>query len=62
MKCETCKGRGLRFQSFPETVIIDGQVVSLPVLVPCPDCGGCGLVHCCEGERPGNTSVPQTVK
>ena len=22
---------------------------------PCPECGGCGLVHCCEGlrEQPG---------
>jgi hypothetical protein len=19
---------------------------------PCPECGGCGIVHCCEGERP----------
>lgn len=18
----------------------------------CPECGGCGFVHCCEGERP----------
>ena len=19
---------------------------------PCPECGGSGIVHCCEGERP----------
>jgi hypothetical protein len=19
---------------------------------PCPECGGCGFIHCCEGERP----------
>lgn len=20
-------------------------------LIPCPDCGGCGIEHCCEGDR-----------
>jgi hypothetical protein len=20
--------------------------------IPCPECGGCGFAHCCEGERP----------
>jgi hypothetical protein len=20
--------------------------------IPCPQCGGCGFAHCCEGERP----------
>ena len=21
---------------------------------PCPECGGSGIVHCCEGERPSS--------
>jgi hypothetical protein len=24
-----------------------------PPPLPCPDCGGCGFVNCCAGERPG---------
>lgn len=51
MRCETCHGTGMRFQSFPETVLIDGMPVSLPVLVPCATCGGTGFDHCCDGDR-----------
>ena len=39
MKCEFCQGRG---RGFDET-----RVVSWP----CPECGGTGLQHCCEGLR-----------
>jgi hypothetical protein len=24
---------------------------------PCPECGGSGIVHCCEGERPDQCPV-----
>ena len=37
MICETCHGR---------------RFVDAGGTVPCPDCGGCGFAHCCEGERP----------
>lgn len=30
-----------------------------PNPVPCDDCGGTGIVHCCEGERPNPPAVPQ---
>jgi len=45
MICETCHGR--RF-------IERRAAGECPVEEPCPDCGGFGIVHCCEGERPGN--------
>ena len=28
-----------------------------PPPLPCPDCGGCGFVHCCEGERPEGADI-----
>jgi len=29
-------------------------------IVPCPDCGGSGIAHCCDGicEQPPNDAVP----
>jgi hypothetical protein len=40
MKCETCHGVGTR------------PVTGMPAYMrlPCADCGGSGLVHCCAGE------------
>jgi hypothetical protein len=26
--------------------------------MPCPECGGFGIVHCCEGERPDCIAEP----
>lgn len=44
MICPTCHG---------EHYILRGRdpVTGRPARLPCPDCGGCGLAHCCEGER-----------
>jgi hypothetical protein len=46
MRCETCKGKG--------EVFVDGwgHVVSRKfavLIVPCPDCAGCGIMSCCDG-------------
>lgn len=46
MKCETCQGTGFK----REWLSLMGGALWRDV--PCPDCGGCGLAHCCEGERP----------
>jgi DnaJ-class molecular chaperone len=49
MNCSTCFGIG--------EVLVDerGEVVSrlrdAAMMVPCPDCGGSGKIHCCEGDR-----------
>ena len=54
MICETCHRRGVVWVTFWEPV--PGAVgVSARLNArqePCPDCGGCGHTHCCEGERP----------
>ena len=42
MRCDRCHGTGT-------VPAIYGQLVR-----PCPDCGGTGITHCCEGERPDN--------
>ena len=41
MICETCHGKGA-IEERPAP----GQPA---LLVPCPDCGGCGIGHCCDG-------------
>ena len=40
MICETCRGAGW---------IEGGEVY--PRWEPCPDCGGNGTMHCCEGNQ-----------
>jgi DnaJ-class molecular chaperone len=54
MICETCHGSGVvrkRERLIPGTDLVEVRVE------PCPDCGGSGRAHCCEGERPGNEGV-----
>ena len=51
MLCETCQltGRpGFVHSPQPRN---DGK----EVMIPCPDCGGTGVAHCCDGicEQPG---------
>jgi hypothetical protein len=36
--CEACHG--------------DGFTLVAGMVVPCGECGGSGIAHCCEGERP----------
>ena len=35
MRCHLCEGSGMR--------------PSPRGLTPCPECGGCGVAHCCDG-------------
>jgi len=44
MICERCHGKGYPYPPRP------GKPDD--VRFPCPDCGGSGITHCCEGERP----------
>lgn len=57
MICETCHGEGWIWFDHIEGV---GILTRDPILaprtpktrrMPCPDCGGCGRAHCCEGDR-----------
>jgi hypothetical protein len=52
MICPECHGSGKRAPA-------NTTDASLPAggdALPCPECGGCGIVHCCEGERPDGTA------
>jgi hypothetical protein len=52
-KCQTCQGRGTGYVSLPPVqesypyryYYFEVQIVG------CPDCGGSGIEHCCEGLR-----------
>lgn len=60
MICDSCHGTGM--------ALIDkrGRIVSrlhdAETAVPCPECGGSGRSHCCEGERPGNAAGTRIYK
>jgi len=44
MICNPCHGKGVvRRWHAPSGV-------DLPS--PCPECGGCGISHCCDGDQP----------
>jgi hypothetical protein len=46
MLCETCRWSGRPgFVRIPQSVQQDNHCE----LVPCPDCGGQGIAHCCDG-------------
>jgi hypothetical protein len=54
MRCETCHGTG----TVVAPATLDEEQRGLndiwagdPYPFPCPDCGGCGVAHCCEGLR-----------
>jgi len=47
MRCETCKGTG---KTEHRSCFIAGLAYTHSML-PCPDCGGTGFAHCCEGLR-----------
>lgn len=54
MRCERCHGDGLARESV--TLIREPILGSTTVftenmnyLIPCPDCGGSGISHCCDG-------------
>lgn len=50
MRCETCQGTGKRRELSS----------AFHRYLACGDCGGSGIAHCCDGERP--TILPAPVK
>ena len=52
MLCETCRYSG-RVGFVRGRTSTDDRVDEQ--LIPCPDCGGSGIAHCCDGicEQPG---------
>jgi len=51
MRCERCRGDGWLLVPAPTKF-------GLPEEVPCPECGGSGIAHCCEGDQtqPGSAN------
>lgn len=47
MRCEKCHGTG----RIKVTSGCSAAGVIVMTTIPCPECGGCGIAHCCEGER-----------
>jgi len=52
MLCGSCRHSG-RVGFVRANASTDGRVDEQ--LIPCPDCGGSGIAHCCDGicEQPG---------
>lgn len=45
MICRTCHGTGRKsFADLPGAELV-------PSPLPCPECGGSGFTHCCEGDQ-----------
>ena len=56
MICEACHGTGRRLNPAltVHSTMTGGWVENphgLPLLVPCDECGGSGVAHCCDGLR-----------
>lgn len=48
MRCERCQGIGkLTYDQL--TPQEKGYMDQFGSVFPCPDCGGCGISHCCDG-------------
>ena len=56
MRCQTCQGTECAVQT-PSALELAGFLPPYP----CPDCGGSGIAHCCEGDRacPGTAGGEQ---
>ena len=58
MRCERCQGNGMVPTSVDITVgyrpSLGQRGYTVPIVEPCPDCGGCGLAHCCDGLTAAN--------
>jgi hypothetical protein len=52
MRCEDCHGEGRHVVIMREFVGRDGNCWRDELVYPCESCGGSGVAHCCEGERP----------
>jgi hypothetical protein len=61
MICETCKEKP-GFVRITRALLVPswfvGGGVAAACYEPCPDCGGCGISHCCDGlqEQPERTT------
>jgi hypothetical protein len=56
MLCVTCRYSGRAgFVRAGRHTATDDRLDGKAALVPCPDCGGSGIAHCCDGicEQPG---------
>jgi hypothetical protein len=53
MICDTCHGKGrvIRDASLAVGVMPGDPRYPVSIWEPCPDCGGCGIGHCCDGLR-----------
>jgi hypothetical protein len=50
MLCETCRYSGrVGFVRAGGPTPTDDRVDDQAALIPCPDCGGSGIAHCCDG-------------
>jgi hypothetical protein len=63
MICEVCHGTGKRLNpalSLDRSPLagLRGNPKGLPLLVPCEDCGGSGVAHCCDGLRAQPEDAP----
>lgn len=60
MICERCHGTGFVHQS--RLARLDDMAVArngmIEETIPCPDCGGCGTGHCCDGLREQPEGAP----
>lgn len=57
MRCKECSGTGRVTVVTTTHLLLSWQ--------QCPDCGGCGITHCCEGDQsqtrpPGKIRHPST--
>jgi hypothetical protein len=44
MLCDTC-----RYNERPGFVRVRRDEASVDEVIPCPECGGQGIAHCCDG-------------
>jgi DnaJ-class molecular chaperone len=48
MICPMCHGKGVENKRSRELPKLYNSMASISV---CRECGGCGIVHCCEGDQ-----------
>jgi hypothetical protein len=47
MRCESCHGTGQLAAAGDD--VLSCAAAGPPLALPCPECGGCGIAHCCDG-------------
>jgi len=53
MNCPACHGKGWEYGPSISHEFPDGTVIATADLrkKPCEECGGTGIIHCCDGLR-----------